>query len=79
MSPANVLVDQHTGVATLIDYGISEECSPTSLLENSHIGKIEGTLEYISPEQTGRTGVIVDFRSDLYSLGTLSILIFIIV
>jgi histidine kinase len=69
MSPANILVDQHTGVVTLIDFGISEECSPTSLLENSHMGKIEGTLEYISPEQTGRTDVLVDFRSDLYSLG----------
>jgi hypothetical protein len=25
--------------------------------------------EYVSPEQTGRTEVVVDFRSDLYSLG----------
>ena len=30
---------------------------------------IEGTLAYISPEQTGRTSRVVDWRSDLYSLG----------
>lgn len=49
---------------------MAEECSPTSLVENVvPVGKIEGTLAYISPEQTGRTDSVVDFRSDLYSLG----------
>ena len=28
-----------------------------------------GKLEYISPEETGRTGRNPDFKSDLYSLG----------
>ena len=29
----------------------------------------EGTLAYISPEQSGRMNRLVDYRSDLYSLG----------
>ena len=31
--------------------------------------EMEGTLEYISPEQTGRMNRVVDYRSDFYSLG----------
>ncbi len=30
---------------------------------------IEGTLAYISPEQTGRMNRSVDHRTDLYALG----------
>lgn len=32
---------------------------------------LEGTLQYISPEQTGRTNRSVDYRTDLYSFGVL--------
>lgn len=32
---------------------------------------VEGTLPYISPEQTGRVSLLVDERSDLYSLGAM--------
>ncbi|WP_169792472.1 diguanylate cyclase [Actinoplanes rectilineatus] len=35
----------------------------------THHSEISGTLAYLSPEQTGRTGRPVDQRSDLYSLG----------
>ena len=31
--------------------------------------RIEGSLPYMSPEQTGRTHHAVDHRTDLYSLG----------
>ncbi len=31
--------------------------------------RFEGTLAYMSPEQTGRTNRWVDYRSDYYSFG----------
>ena len=67
INPSNLLVDP-TGKVTLIDFNIStqyaEEHTPVS-----HPTKLEGTLAYISPEQTGRMNRPVDHRSDLYSLG----------
>ncbi|PRQ04098.1 Sensor histidine kinase TmoS [Enhygromyxa salina] len=68
IKPANILVDPASGVVHLADFGISV------LLERERErvydpDVIEGTLPYISPEQSGRTKRPVDFRSDLYSLG----------
>ena len=67
INPSNVLVDS-AGAVTLIDFNIStphaEELAPVS-----HPARLEGTLAYISPEQTGRMNRPVDYRSDLYSLG----------
>jgi PAS domain S-box-containing protein len=68
IKPTNLLIEPDTGKVFLADFGISV------LLESErrHIydpAVLEGTLPYISPEQTGRTGRAVDFRSDLYSLG----------
>jgi predicted ATPase/signal transduction histidine kinase len=68
IKPTNILIDPGTGQIKIADFGISV------LLESErrHIydpAVLEGTLPYISPEQTGRTGRPVDFRSDLYSLG----------
>ncbi|OLT06562.1 hypothetical protein BJF90_15910 [Pseudonocardia sp. CNS-004] len=34
-----------------------------------HHTEIVGTLAYLAPEQTGRTGRSVDQRADLYGLG----------
>lgn len=52
----------------LIDFGIA---SRRDIVIN-HQGRpemLQGHLPYISPEQTGRMNRVVDFRSDLYSLG----------
>jgi predicted ATPase/serine phosphatase RsbU (regulator of sigma subunit)/tRNA A-37 threonylcarbamoyl transferase component Bud32 len=52
----------------IIDFGISSLLpreNPT--LKNPN--QLEGTLVYISPEQTGRMNRTVDYRTDLYSLG----------
>ena len=33
------------------------------------VGRLEGTLAYLSPEQSGRMNRVIDYRTDLYALG----------
>lgn len=68
VSPSNIVVDPLTLKARFIDFGISVELSSENLAVSAK-GDLEGTLLYISPEQTGRLNSQVDYRSDLYSLG----------
>jgi predicted ATPase/class 3 adenylate cyclase len=68
VNPGNILVNLETGTVKLIDFGISTKVE----LHAHHLGnpaRLEGTLAYISPEQTGRMNRIVDYRTDFYSLG----------
>ena len=68
INPNNIIFNRDTGEAQLIDFGIA-----TQLDRQSQAGrpleKIEGTLAYLSPEQTGRTSIEVDYRTDFYALG----------
>ncbi len=67
----NILVnfeEKNLPVIHIIDFGISSSLD----LKTQHLGNpevLEGTLPYISPEQTGRMNRVVDYRTDLYSLG----------
>lgn len=66
INPANVILDGDEPV--LIDF----ELSTTAAEERpgfTHQSQVVGTLAYLAPEQTGRTGRAVDRRSDLYALG----------
>ncbi|MCB1179580.1 MAG: AAA family ATPase, partial [Leptospiraceae bacterium] len=66
IKPSNIIIHPETKEIKLTDFGIS------TLLDKEYIpskDKLEGTLEFISPEQTGRTGIAIDHRTDLYSLG----------
>jgi predicted ATPase/class 3 adenylate cyclase/predicted Ser/Thr protein kinase len=68
VNPGNVLVNLKEGTVKLIDFGISSRVE----LHAQHLGnpaRLEGTLAYISPEQTGRMNRVVDYRTDFYSLG----------
>jgi diguanylate cyclase (GGDEF)-like protein len=68
LNPSNIIYDPKTREVTIIDFGISTEFSyekPLELNPNS----FEGTLNYLSPEQTGRMNRSIDFRTDFYSLG----------
>uniref|UniRef100_A0A7C3ZY31 GAF domain-containing protein n=1 Tax=Planktothricoides sp. SpSt-374 TaxID=2282167 RepID=A0A7C3ZY31_9CYAN len=68
INPSNIVWNQTTDEVKLIDFGISALISQ----ENSafsHPNLMEGTLAYISPEQTGRMNRSLDYRSDFYSLG----------
>ncbi|MDM8526567.1 AAA family ATPase [Anaerolineales bacterium HSG24] len=70
INPANIVLNPETGEVKLIDFGLSTRLSrelPT--FRNPEV--LEGTLAYISPEQTGRMNRGVDYRTDLYSLGVM--------
>ncbi len=68
INPSNILMNPHTGHIKFIDFGISTVFSQAMpVTRNSNI--LEGTLAYLSPEQTGRMNRIIDYRTDFYSLG----------
>lgn len=68
LSSANILIKHHQQTATLIDFGLATPVDPrTGHVEIPAV--LEGSLPYISPEQTGRVNRFVDYRTDLYSLG----------
>jgi len=64
---SNILVDPVHQRICLIDFGISAEFGRAEHVASPEVG--EGTMQYIAPEQTGRMGLGIDFRTDLYSLG----------
>ncbi|MCW8931250.1 MAG: diguanylate cyclase [Gammaproteobacteria bacterium] len=68
INPGNILWSEKDKKITLIDFGIA------SLLSQEHhdfqnANQLEGSMAYLSPEQTGRINRLLDYRSDLYSLG----------
>lgn len=68
INPTNFVWNYETNQVKIIDFGISTELvreAPQSI----NLNILEGTFEYISPEQTGRINRPVDYRTDLYSLG----------
>ncbi len=68
INPANILLNRDSGQVKIIDLGISTDfSSEKNFVED--INSLEGTLAYISPEQTGRMNRASDYRSDFYSLG----------
>ena len=67
ISPKNILVDLKQSKIKLCDFGLSTRL--TRELPHPKRHHLQGTLDYVSPEQTGRTNLDVDYRSDLYSLG----------
>jgi predicted ATPase/signal transduction histidine kinase/tRNA A-37 threonylcarbamoyl transferase component Bud32 len=68
INPSNIVHDPRADVLKIIDFGIATELSREAL---ASVGpsRLEGTLPYISPEQTGRMNRSVDYRTDFYSLG----------
>ncbi|MGC1244842.1 MAG: AAA family ATPase, partial [Spirulinaceae cyanobacterium] len=68
IKPANILIHPETKQVKLIDFSISS-LLPKEQQEIQNPNILEGTLAYISPEQTGRMNRGIDYRSDFYSLG----------
>ncbi|MEG4967958.1 AAA family ATPase [Microcoleus sp. B6-A1] len=68
IKPANILINPETKQVKLIDFSIASLLPrETQTLMSPNV--IEGTLSYISPEQTGRMNRGLDYRTDFYSLG----------
>ncbi|MCL1473877.1 trifunctional serine/threonine-protein kinase/ATP-binding protein/sensor histidine kinase [Argonema antarcticum] len=68
IKPHNILIDPKKWSVKIIDFSISTRLArETTTLGNPNL--LEGTLAYMSPEQTGRMNRSIDYRTDLYSLG----------
>ncbi|WP_437587270.1 AAA family ATPase [Sorangium sp. So ce1000] len=68
IKPHNIMLEGATRAPRLVDFGISARLVRESV-QAARPGVLEGTLAYLSPEQTGRMNRAVDLRTDLYSLG----------
>ncbi|MBW4428423.1 MAG: PAS domain S-box protein, partial [Nostoc desertorum CM1-VF14] len=68
INPGNIVLNLDTGVVKIIDFGIATQFNRTNpTFKSPHV--LEGTLAYLSPEQTGRMNRMLDYRTDFYSLG----------
>ncbi len=68
INPYNIVFNPATGQLKIIDFGISTVLSQENqIIQNPNV--LEGTLPYMSPEQTGRMNRAIDYRTDFYSLG----------
>ncbi|MFG2045053.1 serine/threonine-protein kinase [Dactylosporangium sp. NPDC048998] len=67
ITPANILISRD-GAPCLVDFALATSFAEIRP-EFTHHTEIVGTLAYLAPEQTGRTGRSADQRADLYALG----------
>lgn len=65
IKPANILLEDGTGRAIVTDFGLARVADEATVTCS---GTIAGTPQYMSPEQA--CGKPLDFRSDLFSLGS---------
>jgi serine/threonine protein kinase/Tfp pilus assembly protein PilF len=75
IKPSNVMVTLHDGVPVVkaIDFGVAK-ATAQKLTERTLFtayGQMVGTPAYMSPEQAEMSGLDIDTRSDVYSLGVL--------
>jgi serine/threonine protein kinase len=76
IKPSNILVTSHDGVPVpkVIDFGIAKATTDQRLTDKTIYTAFEqfiGTPAYMSPEQAEMSGLDIDTRSDIYSLGVL--------
>ncbi|MEM9924163.1 MAG: ATP-binding sensor histidine kinase [Cyanobacteria bacterium P01_D01_bin.50] len=64
----NIIINPKTGQVKLTDFSIASRLS-NEKLQLTNPNQLEGTLTYMSPEQTGRMNRALDYRTDFYSLG----------
>ncbi|MCC3457445.1 ATP-binding sensor histidine kinase [Microcoleus sp. PH2017_08_TRC_O_A] len=68
IKPSNIIINLETGIVKITDFSIASRLSKETPQINS-ANLVEGTVAYMSPEQTGRMNRTLDYRSDFYSLG----------
>ncbi|MCX6929063.1 MAG: serine/threonine-protein kinase, partial [Verrucomicrobia bacterium] len=76
IKPTNILVADHDGVPVpkVIDFGIAKATAGQTLTDKTLFTAFDqfiGTPAYMSPEQAKLSGLDIDTRSDIYSLGVL--------
>ena len=76
IKPSNILVTLHDGVPVpkVIDFGVAKAIQSQRLTDLTFFTRFEqmiGTPLYMSPEQAEMSGLDIDTRSDIYSLGVL--------
>ncbi len=75
LKPSNILVALNDGrpAPKVIDFGIAKATLGrlTERTLYTEVGRMMGTPEYMAPEQTGTSGLDVDTRADIYSLGVI--------
>ena len=76
IKPSNILVTLHDGVPVpkVIDFGVAKATQSRALTDLTLFTQFEqmiGTPLYMSPEQAEMSGLDIDTRSDIYSLGVL--------
>lgn len=68
IKPDNIIVSREMGQVKITDFGIASLLT-SERQEGINLDHLEGTLRYMSPEQTGRINRAIDYRTDMYSLG----------
>ncbi len=68
IKPHNIIINPKTGLVKITDFSIASRLTE-EIATVSSPDQLEGTLAYMSPEQTGRMNRTLDYRSDYYSLG----------
>ena len=76
LKPSNIMVTLHDGTAVpkVIDFGVAKAMQSQGLTELTLFTQFQqmiGTPLYMSPEQAEMSGLDIDTRSDIYSLGVL--------
>ena len=76
LKPSNILVTLHDGVPVpkVIDFGVAKATQQQRLTDLTLFTQFEqmiGTPLYMCPEQAEMSGLDIDTRSDIYSLGVL--------
>ncbi|WP_161798987.1 AAA family ATPase [Caenimonas sp. SL110] len=66
INPSNIVLSE-SGEPMLIDFDLAVLAQPSQVVAQD--ASIVGTLAYLAPEQSGRTGRSVDQRADLYAIG----------
>ncbi|WP_054941233.1 diguanylate cyclase [Paenibacillus ihuae] len=68
IKPSNIIWNREQDIVRMIDFDLAVKL-PKEKREFQNSGVLEGSIQYISPEQTGRMNRNIDYRSDYYSLG----------
>jgi hypothetical protein len=71
LKPSNILVDQD-GKVKIVDFGVARTMDADApMTQQTELGQLVGTVQYMSPEQIAADSRELDARADVYSLGVI--------